>query len=275
MKKKKLITNKTALITGATGLLGPKHAEALCEIKFDLVLLDLEEKKLLKVKKYLNKSYPKSKIHTFKCDITKEKEVLKVERKLKQLKQNVDVLINNAAINPKMNSLKTSKKQGRIEDYNIETLKKELNVNLIGAFICCKIFGSLMAKNKNGIILNIASDLSINAPDQSVYSKDEKIENVKDFKPIGYSLSKFGIIGLTKYISTYWGHCGVRCNAIALGAVKHNQPNYLTKNIIKRIPLKRLATINEYKKTLCYMCTDASAYMTGETLIIDGGRSAW
>ena len=174
-----------------------------------------------------------------------------------------------------MNNLKANKKSGMVENYKIDELRKELEVNLIGSFICSKIFGSSMAKNKYGIILNIASDLSINAPDQSVYSRNEKIENVKNFKPIGYSLSKFGLIGLTKYLATYWGHLGVRCNALALGAVKNKQSNYLIKNIIKRVPLKRLATIDEYKKTLHYMCTDASSYMTGETIIIDGGRSTW
>lgn len=275
MKTRPKINNKTVLITGATGLLGPKHAEALCEINFDIVLLDLNNKKLLDLKDYLFSKYPKSRIFTFKCDITKEKEVEKVAKKLDQLNQKVDVLINNAAINPKMNNLKANKKSGMVENYKIDELRKELEVNLIGSFICSKIFGSSMAKNKYGIILNIASDLSINAPDQSVYSRNEKIENVKNFKPIGYSLSKFGLIGLTKYLATYWGHLGVRCNALALGAVKNKQSNYLIKNIIKRVPLKRLATIDEYKKTLHYMCTDASSYMTGETIIIDGGRSTW
>ena len=117
--------------------------------------------------------------------------------------------------------------------------------------------------------------MSINAPDQSVYSKYEKIEKVKNFKPIGYSLSKFAIIGLTKYISTYWAHKGIRCNALALGAVRKNQPAFLRKNIIKRVPLRRLAEENEYKKAICFLSSDDSSYMTGSTLIIDGGRSTW
>ena len=162
-----------------------------------------------------------------------------------------------------------------VENYNIKTLKNEVDVNLIGSFICCKVFGSLMTKNKKGSIINIASDLSINAPDQSVYSKYEKIEKVKNFKPIGYSLSKFAIIGLTKYISTYWAHKGIRCNALALGAVRKNQPAFLRKNIIKRVPLRRLAEENEYKKAICFLSSDDSSYMTGSTLIIDGGRSTW
>ena len=232
--------SEIAIITGAAGLLGPQHAEALAEINFDLILLDINKSKLNTVENNLKLKFKNTNITSFVCDITNENNLKKISKKISKFKNKVTVLINNAAINPKMTSLRGRGKSSMVENYNIKTLKNEVDVNLIGSFICCKVFGSLMTKNKKGSIINIASDLSINAPDQSVYSKYEKIEKVKNFKPIGYSLSKFAIIGLTKYISTYWAHKGIRCNALALGAVRKNQPAFLRKKIIKRVQKSHL-----------------------------------
>ena len=138
-----------------------------------------------------------------------------------------------------------------------------------------KHFGCEMAKNKKGSIINIGSDLSVNAPDQSVYSKNDNINDVKNFKPIGYSISKFGIIGLTKYVATYWAHKNVRCNALIPGAVENHQPTFLKKNVLKRIPMRRWAKKDEYRKGLIFLATDDSSYMTGQLLIMDGGRTVW
>ena len=178
-------------------------------------------------------------------------------------------------MNPKMDKFTGNSLTGTIENYPVDLLKKEIDVNLISAFLMIKHFGQIMSKNKKGSIINIGSDLSINAPDQSVYSKSDKITDVKNFKPIGYSITKFGIIGLTKYVATYWAHKNVRCNALVPGAVKHNQPKYLSKNVSKRIPLGRWAKKDEYRKGLVFLAKDDSSYMTGQLLIIDGGRTTW
>ena len=178
-------------------------------------------------------------------------------------------------MNPQMKSKDKSFKTGTIEKYSLDLLRKEINVNLIAAFAMIKHFGPEMAQNNKGSIINIGSDLSINAPDQSVYSIDENIKKVKNFKPIGYSLSKFGIIGLTKYVATYWAHKKVRCNALVPGAVENRQPKYLKKNVSKKIPLGRWAKKDEYKRGLVFLAKDDSSYMTGQLLIMDGGRTAW
>ena len=128
---------------------------------------------------------------------------------------------------------------------------------------------------KGGIIINISSDLGINAPDQRVYHRSEISSKVKNFKPIGYSISKHGITGITKYVSTYWGYKNVRCNTLALGAVFNNQPKFLVKNVKKRIPLNRWAKRNEYKKAIQFLSSEHNSYMTGQTLVIDGGRTIW
>ena len=132
-----------------------------------------------------------------------------------------------------------------------------------------------MAQKSGGSIINISSDLGITAPDQRVYHPSENIKKVKNFKPIGYSISKHGIGGITKYLSTYWAHKNVRCNNLVLGAVLNKQSKSLVKNIKKRVPMNRLAEKNEYKKSIQFLASDGSKYMTGQNLIIDGGRTIW
>ena len=167
------------------------------------------------------------------------------------------------------------KKVNKIEDYDEKKLFSEIEVGIIGSFNCSKIFGSEMAKRKIGNIINISSDLGINAPDHRVYDKNENISQVKNFKPIGYSISKHAIIGITKYLSTYWANKNVRCNTLVLGAVLNNQPKHLIKNVKKRIPLNRWAKRDEYKQAIKFLSSEENSYMTGQSLIIDGGRTIW
>ena len=263
-----------SIITGAAGLLGEQHAMALASAGFSVILTDVDKKKLLKLKNKLKKKFIKLNIIAYPMNITNEKEIILMKNYFIQKKFKISVLVNNAALNPKMKKL-SNKKTGTIENYSIDFLKEEINVNLISAFAMIKHFGPQMAKNNKGSIINIGSDLSINAPDQSVYSKNENINKVRNFKPIGYSISKFGIVGLTKYVATYWAHKKIRCNALIPGAVANNQPSYLKKNVSKRIPMRRWAKKDEYRKGLAFLATNDSSYMTGQLLIIDGGRSAW
>ena len=185
----------------------------------------------------------------------------------------INILINNAALDPKMNHL--DKTNGMIENYKIEDLKREIDVGLVGSFICSKVFGSLMAKNKGGSIINIASDLAILAPDQRVYSKNNKIESVKSFKPIGYPIVKSGMLGLNRYLATYWAHKNIRVNCLVPGAVLNKQSKHLIKQIESRVPLSRLAKKNEYRGAIIFLASTASSYMTGQILVMDGGRSIW
>ena len=266
--------NKTALITGGAGLLGPQHAIALAAEGTKIVLIDKKEIKLKKAKRRILNECSNATVHTFKCDITIEKNLIKLKKKLKQKKIFINILINNAAMNPKMNKYsKTS--SGKVENYSTKLLIKEINVGIIGAFFCSTIFGTEMARKDGGVIINIGSDLSMNAPDQSVYHKDDNIDKVKNFKPIGYSITKFGLLGITKYLATYWARKNVRCNMLIPGAVQTNQPKFLIKNVRKRIPMNRWAKPYEYRKAIQFLASDKSSYMTGQTLIVDGGRTAW
>ena len=268
------LTNKWVVVTGAAGLLGKQHAIALQEINANLVLLDKNNDGLIKVVNEINKLGLGGEVLHYEVDISNELNIQKVRNHLSEKEISISVLINNAAINPKYESLLDGKNGSRVEDFDLSDWDIQLSVGLKGTFICSKVFGSEMAKKRHGVILNIASDLSIIAPDQRIYNKNEsdKFQNVK---PITYSVIKSGLIGMTKYLATYWNESNVRVNAISPGGVYENQDSDFVDRLTKLIPLGRLASPDEYKSAIQFLCSDASSYMTGQNLVIDGGRSVW
>jgi len=266
---------KTALITGGGGLLGPEHAIGLAKWGATVLLLDIDNEGLHRAKERVLGKLPECNVKTAIVDITNESALIEFNEQLKSEGLVVDVLVNNAAINPKMDSDDDTIVTGTVENYDMELWDKEIAVSITGNFICCKIFGSTMADLGGGSIINIASDLAIQAPDQRVYSSTGKIEDVKHFKPIGYSVVKSAMLGLNRYLASYWAHRGVRVNCLIPGAVKATQSRDLMKNISYRVPLGRLAQRNEYQEAVVFLASDASSYMTGHEIIIDGGRSIW
>jgi NAD(P)-dependent dehydrogenase (short-subunit alcohol dehydrogenase family) len=153
--------------------------------------------------------------------------------------------------------------------------ERDIAVGLTGAFLCCKVFGSEMAKNLHGVILNIASDLSVISPDQRLYRRAGFPDEQQPVKPVTYSVVKTGLIGLTRYLATYWADQGVRVNALSPGGVFTGQPAEFVQRLSERIPLGRMAAEDEYEGAVIFLCSDASSYLTGANLVIDGGRSCW
>ena len=215
-KNKNLNKNSYALITGAAGLLGEQHAEALLDLGLNIVLTDINEKKISLLKNKLIKKYKKNSILYFKMNITNENSIKSVMTYIQKKKYFVNILINNAAIDSKVKKGSRMDYAGSLESTRLDDWNKFINVNLTGAFLCSKIFGTHMAKKGSGVIVNIASDLSYIAPNHSIYSKGE-------FKPVMYSVTKHGLVGLTKYISTYWNNKNIRCNALSPGPVDFKQ----------------------------------------------------
>jgi NAD(P)-dependent dehydrogenase (short-subunit alcohol dehydrogenase family) len=146
-------------------------------------------------------------------------------------------------------------------------------VGLTGAFLCSKIIGTEMARRKNGVILNVASDLAVIAPDQRLYRNDGLPDDQQPVKPVTYSVVKTALVGLTRYLATYWADAGVRVNAISPGGVFNGQSDEFVTRLSALIPLSRMADVDEYKGAILFLCSDASSYMTGANLVIDGGRS--
>ena len=267
------LVNKNALITGAAGLLGFEHSMALLESNANLILTDISLDQLKFKKDKIKKEYPSSKIHIYQMDVSSLESIKMVNDELISNDLNVDILINNAAIDAKVEGKKNLK---RLEDFSLEQWDKEIGVGLTGSFLCAKVFGSQMVKdNKRGVILNIASDLSVIAPNQGLYRNSNLPEFDQDVKPITYSVIKTGLIGLTRYLSTYWCKEGIRCNALSPGGVFNNQPEEFVEKISELIPLGRMAKSDEYRSAIQFLCSDASEYLNGQNIVIDGGRSVW
>ena len=268
------LEGETALITGASGLLGVEHAKALLETGATVVLTDIDKINLSKVCSDLIRTFGEGSVVCKNMDVTNEKSIKTVASELAAENLNIGILINNAAIDPKVNKnsmIDTS----RLENFLLDDWNFQLNVGLTGAMLCSKIFGSEMALQKKGVILNIASDLSIFAPDQRLYKQDGLEWSGQPVKPVTYSVIKHGLIGLTKYLSTYWSDRGVRCNALSPGGVLNGQNDEFIQKLSALIPMERMADNDEYRSAVQFLCSDASAYMNGQNIVIDGGRSAW
>jgi NAD(P)-dependent dehydrogenase (short-subunit alcohol dehydrogenase family) len=270
------LSNKTAVITGGAGLLGMEHAEALLEMGCLVVLTDLSQERLSLAKKRLVKIYGDEKVHCQVVDVTQESDVKAASLAIKKLYGRVDILINNAAIDPKVSNDGRVEEASRLENFSLDQWDLQISVGLTGAFICAKVFGSMMAEDGNGgVILNIASDLAVIAPNQSLYSCDGLTPEQQPVKPVTYSVIKSGLLGLTRYLSTYWLDCNIRCNALSPGGIYNGQSDEFIERVSKLIPMGRMAKRNEYRGAVQFLCSDASSYMNGQNLVIDGGRSAW
>ncbi len=270
------IENKIVVITGGAGLLGKKHAEAVIEGKGIPVLIDISAQALDAAKKQLIDTYGKNcSVECYTADITKSQRIKEISDDLIKKYEHIDVLINNAANNPKVEGNAANMKAIQFENFPMQMWIDDIAVGLTGAFVCAQIFGEVMARQGDGNILNISSDLGIIAPDQRIYRKEELSAEEQPVKPVTYSVIKHGLIGLTKYLATYYVEKGIRANTLCPSGVFNGQNEEFLDKLTNLIPMGRMANINEYKSTILYLISDASSYMTGSTVIVDGGRTCW
>ncbi len=268
------LTGKTALITGAAGLLGMEHATALLESGAKVVLTDISEGSLKIASSALAQRFDPSKILTNVMDVSTFKGIRSVAEELWSGNIRVDILVNNAAIDPKVSFDQGVMETSRLENFPLEQWNMQLAVGLTGAFLCSQVFGAAMAKDgKGGVILNISSDLSVFSPDQRLYRKRGLPDDMQPVKPVTYSVIKTGLVGLTRYLATYWADKGVRSNSLSPGGVFNGQGEEFVKRLSSLIPLGRLAKHDEYRAAVQFLCSDASSYMNGQNVVMDGGRS--
>ncbi|MFP6799554.1 MAG: SDR family oxidoreductase [Pseudomonas sp.] len=267
------LDGRVAVITGGAGLLGYQHAATIAGLGGIPVLLDINAEALAANAARLAEETG-CQAMTYVVDITDLQALEAVGQQLLAEHGQVDILINNAARNPKVESA-GDKDFSRLEHFPWEQWQLDLNVGLGGAFNCAKVFGAQMARQGRGVIVNIASDLGVIAPDQRLYRVDGREAEQQPVKPVTYSVVKHGLIGLTKYLATYWCEQGVRCNALSPGGVYAGQNDVFVSKLTQLIPLGRMAEADEYRGAIAFLCSDASAYMNGANLVMDGGRSTW
>ncbi|MBM9577313.1 SDR family oxidoreductase [Leptospira sp. 201903070] len=268
------LKDKVVVITGAGGLLGRKHAEAVASRGGIPVLLDVNLSSVTSLSKDISERFG-IESNGFQVDITKENEVEKNCSEVLKIYGKIDALVNNAANNPKIEESST-KNFSRLENFSTEVWMSDLAVGLTGAYLCSKYYGFAISKNQNGgSILNISSDLGLIAPDQRLYRKKGVPDDLQPVKPVTYSVVKAGIIGLTRYLATYWADKNVRCNAICPGGVENQQNPEFLKEIATRIPLGRMAQADEYQGLVIFLLSDSSSYINGSIIAADGGRTVW
>lgn len=267
------LANKVIVITGGVGLLGIEHAMAILENGGRVVLLDIDKIQLSDAHKQLTSQYP-GMVMSIYCDITSESEVMKCLEEIRAKFSTPTGLVNNAAINPSVE--KNTDKFSRLEDLKESDWEFELRVGLWGSFVCAKTFGLAMVQEGiSGSIVNISSDHGILAPNQSLYKIENSPEDSQPVKPVTYSVVKHGLIGLTRYLSTYWSQNNIRVNTLCPGGVLNGQNEEFLKRFNALVPLGRPANRSEYRGAIVYLLSDESSYMTGATMVVDGGRSVW
>lgn len=270
------INNKICIVTGGGGLIGKKHAEAIVEGGGIPVLLDIANIGMERVKNEIQNEYGQDAvIETFVTDITKREDLEFVRDELISKYGHIDVLINNAANNPKVEDKSKNLAFNSFSAFPVELWNQDLAVGLTGAMLCAQVFGEVMEKQGNGVVLNISSDYGLISPDQRIYRKEGIPEEEQTIKPVSYSVVKHGIIGLTKYLATYWAKKGVRVNTLCPASLENGQDEDFVKKISNLIPMGRMSNPDEYVCTILYMISDASSYMTGATVVLDGGRTSW
>ncbi len=262
------LKNKTAIVTGALGLIGKEHCKALSEAGANVVVADIDGSKCSELAKTLS-----TESIGVSLDVTKKDLIQNFRDNVLNRFGHIDILVNNAAINDMFEDPKAATEQSKFENYPLELWQKSIDVNLTGVFLCSQILGTEMAKQKCGSIINIASTYGITAPDQSLYIKNDDTQSF--FKPPAYSATKGAVIMFTKYLAAYWGKDGVRVNTLTPGGVENNQDEFFIEKYSSKTPLGRMAKPSDYKGALIFLASDASSYMTGANLIVDGGWTCW
>lgn len=262
------LKGRIAVVTGALGLIGKNHCKGLTEAGASVVVCDLDE---IKCKEFASTLAEKS--FGIGVDISNKESVLNLKDEIIQTFGKVDILVNNAALSDSFENPQAAAEKSMFENYPLEMWQKSLDVNITGMFLCSQVIGTMMAERGTGSIINIASTYGITAPDQSIYKNDKGEQTF--YKSASYPVTKGAVIMFTKFLAAYWGEKGVRVNTLSPGGVENNQEDFFIRNYSAKTPLGRMAHPTDYKGALVFLASDASNYMTGANLIVDGGWTAW
>ena len=262
------LTGKTAIVTGAVGLLGRCHCRALAEAGAIVVVTDRDQEACEAVAKELSGS-----ALSIAVDVTDTESVRAMAKEILRSTGRLDVLVNNAAINDMVENPATTLESSRFENYPLELWKRSLEVNVTGVFLCSQVIGAEMARVGRGSIINIGSTYGVVAPDQSLYQDADGRQCF--YKSAVYPTTKGAVLAFTRFLAAYWGGVGVRVNSLSPGGVENGQDDFFIGEYSRRTPLKRMASPSDFMGALIFLASDASAYVTGANLPVDGGFTIW
>src|ERR1700754_303853 len=271
------LEGRVAIVTGACGLLGTQHCEALAAAGARVVVADLDEEAGRRVAERLPVGSGGSGASAvghlaIGLDVTSVDSLQAARDRILEKYGRIDVLVNNAAINDMFENPLLAGQQSMFENYPLEMWDRSWKVNVSGVFLCSQVLGGVMAEKGSGSIINIASTYGVVAPDQSIYRNEAGEQTF--YKSPAYPVTKSAVIGFTKFLAAYWGHKGVRVNALSPGGVENNQDPFFKSNYSDKTLLGRMAVPTDYRGAVVFLASDASAYMTGGNLIVDGGWTA-
>jgi NAD(P)-dependent dehydrogenase (short-subunit alcohol dehydrogenase family) len=266
------MSGRTVIVTGGAGLLGREYGRALVDAGANVVLADIDGSRVDAIATDLGATG--GKIIGIAVDVTDEDSVAHLVRETLTAFGRIDGLVNNAALDPKFDRGKSAQLAITFENYPLELWNRALAVNLTGLFLCARAVAPSMLEQGRGVIVNVSSTYGMVGPDQRLYESDRP-DAPREFKPVAYSVTKSGVLGFSRYLAAYWAGTGIRVNTLTPGGVLNEQPPEFVRRYSARTPLGRMADRREYCGALLFLLSDASSYMTGSNLVVDGGWTAW
>ncbi|MBK6849540.1 MAG: SDR family oxidoreductase [Proteobacteria bacterium] len=266
------LEGRVALVTGALGLLGRQHCQALALAGAQVVVVDLDGGGCAALARELTARHGRPALG-YAADIVEPSALRALLAAVLARFGRFDVLVNNAAVNDAVEQPLAGGEASRFEHYPLELWRRVLDVNVTRTFLCCQMLGSELARRGGSSIINIASTYAVVAPDQSLYRCPDGQQSF--FKSAAYPASKGAVLALTRFLAAYWGPAGVRVNALSPGGVENQQPPHFVAEYARRTPLGRMAQPDDYGGALVFLASEASRYMTGANLIVDGGWTVW
>ena len=258
------LTGRVAIVTGGAGLLASEHAIALAAHGARVALADVNMDKCQAAVQVLKDSGVDA--IALRCDVTQKTSWLELTQAVMDHFGRIDILVNNAGFT---NQSKSANFDASFEDFPLEDWNQVMNVNLTGTFLGCQVVGKMMLAQGKGSIINIASLYGVVSPNHKIYP------GTGISQPVAYSVSKHGVVSLTKYLATLWAEKGVRVNALTPGGIFNGHTGLFLERFEERIPIGRMSDKTELRGGIVYLASDAASHVIGHNLIIDGGWTAW
>jgi NAD(P)-dependent dehydrogenase (short-subunit alcohol dehydrogenase family) len=265
------LLGRRIVVIGAPGLLGATFCEEILTCGANLIMLDKDHEALSASAEEFRTRYPGRTIEAFQVDVSRERDMARVAAQMGVGGSSIDGVVFSAGIDAKVSSCGTDGNFTSVETFPVEKWESEVGVGITGPFLMFKHFSRLLVSGSSVVI--ISSDLSVISPDQRIYNANAT--DMENFKPVSYSVIKTGSIGFVRYMATYWARREIRVNALSPGAVANAQPTEFLSRLRDRIPMERLADRSEYRGAVRFLLSSESSYMTGQNLVMDGGRSIW